>query len=231
MASQSPATRMFVQQLTNTKGNTKAPHHWLLALCIGIQDKRILSQGVRDPDRKHLYVMTPSYDGTHCRSRPESCHSCMGHVTLVAITGTTNIIPYLKVKPLQVVWHCSSFGCSHGFHLRVPDLQVTTTHLDESVPGQHLQPGISSDGCHATCAVEQFHKSQNASIPYPTMLHSEQKCAYSLFWMEHYGIWNRCILGCTFLFWTEHRGIWNKSIMGLWIRSIGRTDRMEHSQK
>ena len=26
--------------------------------------------------------------------------------------------------------------------------------------------------------IDQFHKSQNASIPYPTMLHSEQKCAH-----------------------------------------------------
>ena len=26
--------------------------------------------------------------------------------------------------------------------------------------------------------MDQFHKSQNAPIPYPTMLHSEQKCAY-----------------------------------------------------
>ena len=26
--------------------------------------------------------------------------------------------------------------------------------------------------------IDQFHKSQNAPVPYPTMLHSEQKCAY-----------------------------------------------------
>ena len=26
--------------------------------------------------------------------------------------------------------------------------------------------------------IEQFHKSQNAPVPYPTILHSEQKCAH-----------------------------------------------------
>ena len=27
-------------------------------------------------------------------------------------------------------------------------------------------------------SIDQFHKSQNAPDPYPTMLHSEQKCAH-----------------------------------------------------
>ena len=27
-------------------------------------------------------------------------------------------------------------------------------------------------------SIDQIHKSQNASVPYPTMLHSEQKCAH-----------------------------------------------------
>ena len=49
--------------------------------------------------------------------------------------------------------------------------------------------------------IEQFHKSQNAPVPYPTMLHSEQKCAHLCFgWIiVKYG---------TGIFWD------------LWIRSI-----------
>ena len=68
--------------------------------------------------------------------------------------------------------------------------------------------------------IHLIHKSQDAPVPYATMLHSEQKCAHfcsewsivihksqnapvpyptmlhsELFWMEHCGIWNRCILG------------------------------------
>ena len=27
-------------------------------------------------------------------------------------------------------------------------------------------------------SIDLIHKSQNASVPYPTMLHSEQKCAH-----------------------------------------------------
>ena len=67
-------------------------------------------------------------------------------------------------------------------------------------------------------AIDQFHKFQNAPVPYPTMLHSEQKCAHFCSeWsivgygtgalpqcsiqnrnvhisVMHCGIWNRCIL-------------------------------------
>ena len=43
--------------------------------------------------------------------------------------------------------------------------------------------------------IDQFHKSQNALVPYPTMLHSRTEMYTFLFWMEHCGIWNRCILG------------------------------------
>ena len=30
----------------------------------------------------------------------------------------------------------------------------------------------------SSVAIDQFHKSQNAPVPYPTILHSEQKCAH-----------------------------------------------------
>ena len=35
-----------------------------------------------------------------------------------------------------------------------------------------------SNGCQATHPIDLIHKSQNAHVPYPTMLHSEQKCAH-----------------------------------------------------
>ena len=46
-----------------------------------------------------------------------------------------------------------------------------------------------------------------------------EMCTF-LFWVEHCGIWNMCILGFvfgtmrTFLFWMEHCGIWNRCILG-----------------
>ena len=42
--------------------------------------------------------------------------------------------------------------------------------------------------------VNLIHKSHNTPVPYPTMHHSEQKCVF-LFWMVHYGIWNRWTMG------------------------------------
>ena len=42
--------------------------------------------------------------------------------------------------------------------------------------------------------VDLIHKSQNASVPYPTMLHSEQNCAHFCSEWDTVRIWNRCIL-------------------------------------
>ena len=35
--------------------------------------------------------------------------------------------------------------------------------------------------------IDLIHKSQNASVPYPTMLHSEQKCAHGIWCIVGYG--------------------------------------------
>ena len=62
----------------------------------------------------------------------------------------------------------------------------------------------------AVYSIDQFHKSQNAPVPYPTMPHSEQKCAH--FCSE----W--CIVGYgTGAFWD------------LWIRSIDTTQSADPS--
>ena len=58
---------------------------------------------------------------------------------------------------------------------------------------------------HSVCSLkDRFHKSQNAPVPYPTMLHSEQKCAHfcTVLSIVGYG---------TGIFWD------------LWIRPIGET--------
>ena len=43
--------------------------------------------------------------------------------------------------------------------------------------------------------IDQFHKSQNAPVPYPTMLYSETEMCIFLFWVDHCGVWNKCIRG------------------------------------
>ena len=57
-------------------------------------------------------------------------------------------------------------------------------------------------------AVHLIHKSQNAPVPYPTMVHSEQKCAHFCSEWIIVGVWNRCILGFVKLVY-DH-GIWYK---------------------
>ena len=44
----------------------------------------------------------------------------IGHVTLVVITSTTILVPYLKVKPLQLIWR-SGTG---WFLLQAPNLKM-----------------------------------------------------------------------------------------------------------
>ena len=49
----------------------------------------------------------------------------IGNVILVAITGTTSLVPYLKVKSLQLIWRSGT----RRWHLRVPDLQMSCSDL------------------------------------------------------------------------------------------------------
>ena len=49
--------------------------------------------------------------------------------------------------------------------------------------------------CCGRKTIDPSHKSLNATSPYPTMDHSEEKSTHFLFWMLHCGIWDRCIMG------------------------------------
>ena len=60
--------------------------------------------------------------------------------------------------------------------------------------------------------IVQFHKSQNTPVPYPTMLHSEQKCAHFCF------EWSIVGYG-TGAFWN----LWIRSVKGTDISSITST--------
>ena len=55
-------------------------------------------------------------------------------------------------------------------------------HCNVVAKSHHIAP------CAVMYKIDQYHKSQNEPIRYPTIHHSEQKCA-------HLGIYNRCILG------------------------------------
>ena len=42
-----------------------------------------------------------------------SCHNKIGHVTLVAIPGTTSLVPYVWVEPLQLIWRLGTWALSY----------------------------------------------------------------------------------------------------------------------
>ena len=82
-------------------------------------------------------------------------------------------------------------------------------------PGSHFRDHhLVTLPCSHTSAnsIGLIHKSQNAPVPYPTnALFRTEMCTF-LFWMEHFGIWNRCILGfMTFVYWRSGSCRWNRS--------------------
>ena len=91
----------------------------------------------------------------------------------------------------------NSTGSVSGMEQSVPPKPSLQEHQPETIK-ECLMECL---GLHITGSINQFHKSQNAPVPYPRMLHSEQKCTH--FFSE----WS--ILGYgTSAFWD------------LWIRSI-----------
>ena len=53
----------------------------------------------------------------------------LGHVTLVAIKGTTKLTPYHFMKPLQII--CS--GGTKRFYQMVPNFQLSSSGLSRMV--------------------------------------------------------------------------------------------------
>ena len=62
------------------------------------------------------------------------CHTLARHVTLVTITGTTIIVPSLRIKSLQVIWRSTV-----DFIDRCPIFEwVTETWLHDRVPAYRI---------------------------------------------------------------------------------------------
>ena len=51
------------------------------------------------------------------------------------------------------------------------------TQITSQLRAPHLSSALNNGYTLVHFPIDQFHKSQNAPVPYPTMLHSEQKCA------------------------------------------------------
>ena len=68
---------------------------------------------------------------------------------------------------------------------------------------------------HPSGGIDWIHKFHNVAISYPTMLHSEQKCAHFCSEWSIVGIWNRCILGIVKLFIMQWKSTYNRYAIGI----------------
>ena len=73
--------------------------------------------------------------------------------------------------PIQIIIWCCRKCHAHGLH----GFCLTRCDLNIVVTMRATTYVMINGKCHME--IDQFHKSQNAPVPYPTMLHSEQKCA------------------------------------------------------
>ena len=82
-------------------------------------------------------------DGDLCYFEIFKLYVTIGHVTLVAITRTVILVPYLSVKSLQLIWGLGT----RRWNLRVPDLQMSCSDL---LTKSRYQDSYSSNGHQVT---------------------------------------------------------------------------------
>ena len=139
----------------------------------------------------------PIFESSQCNSFEELAPVD----SLVAITETSILVPYLWVKSLQLIWRLGT----RRWHLRVPDLPMSCRDLtpwlyEDSCPISFLgspyltarRPGASKTTSQA-CGLEQFifsilykqiEELQNSRIP--ASVHFEKRGALHSIWSYHY---------------------------------------------
>ena len=148
---------IFFAYALNLPLNTQRPHH---------RSQRAGKLGLdfgswQSPDisRSHLYrgtfPWTPPTAIYRAYTVPQSCTRWLvwlsiqiGHVTLVAITGTTILVSYLYVKSLQLLWRLGT----GRFHLRVPNLHMSCRELITWQGTRIVAPGMAA-GQHVSLSI------------------------------------------------------------------------------
>ena len=74
----------------------------------------------------------------------------LGHVPLAAITGTTNLVPYLWVKSLRLIWRSGT----RRWYLRVPDLLMSCRDL---TTWQGTRIVVETFGCQLPYPTDHNH--------------------------------------------------------------------------
>ena len=96
---------------------------------------------------------------THICARPQWVNwlGALWHVALVVNSWTPWLVPYHLIKPL---WFISKSG-THGFHLRVPDLQMSCSDLTWM---RWYQNSNHSNKNQVTCFIRRQHVSSSSLV-------------------------------------------------------------------
>ena len=115
---------------------------------------------------------------------------------LIAMTSSTNSVTHVAIKILTFFIVGVGAGLAitmfvdmkHGFarYGSTSRTKMTSIHFE---PTSHAELNLlprgsdesvtfNDENMHHGKSIDLIHKSQNTPVPYPTMLHSEQKCAH-----------------------------------------------------
>ena len=148
------------------------------------------------PIQYKKYTYTPQYNTKYAQLKSLYSQVPINTVNLIyfPVSHTTGRDHFVYVpNQWEMMLHCNIISNWLG--------TFTKWFLHRLPLGVRYKVSVESLKSGIFPSIDQFHKSQNAPVPYPTMLHSEQKCAH--FCSE----WNIVGYG-TGAFWD------------LWIRSI-----------
>ena len=125
-----------------------------------------------------------SFDKMHLKISSEKCRPfCLGLNVL-----TDPLLLCIYTNCMRHRWGVTSQWPNHLKHTKRPCY----------IPEIRVEFYLLLQGAVQLRIIDLIHKSHNAPVPYPTMLHS------FLVWMEHCGIWNRCIPGYLKLVYWQH---------------------------
>ena len=121
---------LIVNLLQNTDNRHYIAHQWGWDMEGNLWVQNVyIAQTLYFPYTTTILYATLYHDGLGYNQTPDLTVSAgipwIGHITLVAITGTTILVPYHKVKLLQLIWR---YG-THRWNLRFPNRQMSTRDL------------------------------------------------------------------------------------------------------
>ena len=161
--------------------------------------------GLRPANERRRYKVTTSLIGWAQNWNPP----CNNSVITLAST-TTAVLAWFS----EFTWYC--VGCHETTNSEIEKInalrpeQNSRNYIDDILKCICVKVWnldfkfICIDIAKYFDTIDQFHKSHNASVPYPTMCYSEQKCLHfcsesCIVWYGTDALWNLWIWSITFI--------------------------------